>query len=86
MWTKFLGPTEENGVLVWIHGGSEFDFPLPLFTQSPNAFPEFIVGGTNTPFYQGQYIMDSQSIVSVPLMSASDCREKLLSLNADCLS
>ena len=69
IWTKYPSSAEKKGVLVWIHGGSNFGFSLPLSMLSLITLLGFIVGDTNTPFYQGQYLVDSQDIVFVSIKS-----------------
>ena len=69
IWTMSPASTKKSGVLMWIHGGSIQGSSLLFPTPSPNLVPGFIVGDTNTPFYQGQYLVDSRDIVFVSLKS-----------------
>lgn len=69
VWTKGPGSQQKKGVLLWIHGGSKLYSGSNLVSWLTMLLLGFTVGDTNTPFYQGQYLVDAEDIVFVSMKS-----------------
>ena len=67
IWTKSPGSRHQKGVLLWIHGGSKLGFPKSVPKDKNPRSLGFTLGDTNTPFYNGQYLVDAQDIIFVSI-------------------